>query len=238
MEPRPLADRPSFRADLRPIASAAALLAVLAGCTSELDSETSSTAIGDFRLDRLVVIVKDPITGPVTRTLPDDVVKAAVTKSMDERLRRFQGDGSYSIGIKVAGYVLAPPGIPVLFAPKSALFLSVNAYDDVPSRLHPEPKNLTVFEDAGGDQVVGSGYTQTAEEQLAELSENAAIEVERWLRDNESWFGGRRARDKPPLPLPVPAVDPVAPAATEAVPAAPVAPDAPPAAPVAADSGA
>ena len=238
-----MADRPSFRTGLGPLALAAVLLAALAGCTRELDSATSNAPIGDFRLDRLVVIVKDPITGPVTRTLPDNVVKTAVEKAVDQRLRRFQGDGSYSIGIKVAGYVLAPPGIPVLFAPKSALFLSVNAYDAVPSRLHPDPKNMTVFEDAGGDQVVGSGYTQTAEEQLAELSENAAIEVERWLRDNESWFGGRRARSKPPLPLPPEpaeatapaAASPAAPAATAGAPA-PAAPAA--AAPAAADSGA
>ena len=74
-------------------------------------------------------------------------------------------------------------------------------------RFHAQP----VFEDAGGDQVVGSGYTQTADEQLEELASNAAIEIERWLRDNESWFGGRRARSKPPLPLPLPLYLPLPP---------------------------
>lgn len=201
--------RRPFRTPPHLLFVAAAALS-LAGCTREMDEATAGTAIGDFRLDRLVVIVDNPITGPVTRTLPDATVQAAVTEAVDERLRRFQGTGSYSIGIKVAGYVLAPPGIPVLFAPRSTLFLSVNAYDDVPSRLHPEPKNMTIFEDAGGDTVVGSGYTQTADEQLVELAENAAVQIERWLRENESWFGGRRARGAPPLPLPVPPPEPAA----------------------------
>ncbi|MCA8881622.1 MAG: hypothetical protein KDA73_17095 [Rhodobacteraceae bacterium] len=206
----------SSRTSLRTLAVATVLASGLAGCTQEMDSATTASAIGDFRLDRLVVIADDPISGPVSRRVSDAELKAALTKAVDSRLRRFRGTGEYSIGIKVAGYVLAPRGVPLL-TPKSQLFLNVFAYDATPARLNPEPLQLVVNERAGGDAVVGSGYSQTAEEQLAELAENAAIEIERWLRKNEAWFGGRRARGAAPLPLP--AAIPTAPSADAAKPA-------------------
>lgn len=175
---------------------------IAAGCTSELDEATRNTPIGDFRLDRLVVVMDDePQTGFHSRKVSNATLKAAVEKAVEPRLRRFEGAGSYSIGIKVQGYILAHPGVPILLAPRSNLFLSVNVYDAVPSRINEEPRNLTIWEDAGGDTVVGSGYTQSADEQLAELADNAAVEIERWLRENEAWFGGRAARPAtPPAP--------------------------------------
>ncbi|PWR04439.1 hypothetical protein DKT77_01820 [Meridianimarinicoccus roseus] len=166
----------------------------LVACTQAIDPDVERSGLGDFSLDRLVVIVDDPTSSIVSRTVSDAQLKTAVTDAVGARLRRFEGEGSYSIGIKVQGYVLAPPGIPVLFAPRSTLFLSVNAYDSVPQRLNVDTRNLTIWEDAGGDTVVGSGYTQTAQEQLDELADNAAIEIELWLRENEAWFGGASAR--------------------------------------------
>lgn len=183
----------------------------LAGCTTELDTATQDSGIGDFRLDRLVIIADDATQGPVSRPIEDEKLEIAMTKAMEERFGRFQGDNTYSFGIKVHGYVLSGAAIPVLFAPRSMLLMTINVYDDVPKRINPEPRKLTVFEDAGGDTVVGSGYTQTADEQLAELSENAAIEIERWLRENERWFNGPRARPESnpqPLPTEEDAIDP------------------------------
>jgi len=169
-------------------------LPLIAACTQPLDADVERSGLGDFTLDRLVVIVDDPTSSIVSRNASDAQLKQAVTEAVDTRLRRFDGAGSYSIGIKVQGYVLAPRGIPVLFAPRSTLFLSVNAYDDVPSRLNADTRNLTIWENAGGDTVIGSGYSQTAQDQLDELAANAAIEIERWLRENEDWFGGASAR--------------------------------------------
>lgn len=173
---------------------ALAALLTLAACTSELDSETQASGLGDFRLDRVVVVVEDPTAGAFSRSIDDAPMKAAVTDAIQARFSRFEGDKTYSIGIKVQGYVLAAPGIPVLLAPRSTLLLSVNVYNDIPARINKKPFNLTVFEDAGSDTVIGSGYTQTKEEQLAELANNAGIEIERWLRKNEGWFGGARSR--------------------------------------------
>lgn len=161
---------------------------VLAGCTTELDEVTRNSPIGDFRLEHLVVVVDAPYRGPVSRSISDAALDAAVTEALKARLSRFDGSGAYSIGVKVTGYVLAPRAVPILFAPRSQLFLNVIAYDATPARLNAEPLQLVVNERAGGDTVIGSGYSQTAEEQLAELAQNAAIEVEKWLRANAEWF--------------------------------------------------
>lgn len=160
----------------------------LSACTTELDPEVASTAVGEFRLDRVVVVVDQPTIGPLSRKASDGEIETAVSDALMTRFSRFDGARPFSIGVKVQGYVLAVPGIPVVAAPRSMLFVSVNVYDDVPRRLNRKPKNMTIFEDAGGDTVVGSGYTQSAEEQLSELAENASIEIERWLRDNRDWF--------------------------------------------------
>lgn len=166
----------------------------LSSCTTELDSETQASALGDFRLDRVVVIANDPSMGALSRSISDEALELAVNEALEARFRRFEGDKTYSIGVKIQGYVLAAPGIPILLAPRSLLGISVNVYNDVPARLNVKTKNMTIFEDAGGDTVVGSGYTQSKEEQLAELAKNAAIEIELWLRENEGWFGGKAAR--------------------------------------------
>lgn len=175
-------------------------LAALAACTTELDQATQASGIGDFKLDRLVVIADGAQIGALSRRATDADLENAVAAALEPRFRRFDGAGSYSIGVKVQGYVLAQPGIPVLLAPRSLLLLSVNVYDDRPARLNRKPRNMTVFEDAGGDTVVGSGYTQSAEQQLTEMAENAAVEIEKWLRENERWFGGRKARPAPAAP--------------------------------------
>jgi len=175
---------------------------VVTACTAELDEATRAAPIGEFKLDRLVVVVDEPIRGPVSRRSEDDAIREAVRSAVETRLRRFRGAGSYSIGIKVQGYVLAPPGIPVLLAPRSQLFLSVLAYDATPARINPEPLRLVVNERAGLDTMIGSGYTQSAEEQLEELAQNAAIEIERWLRDNAEWFAGDSAQASDPATEP------------------------------------
>mgnify|MGYP001235193579 CR=1 FL=1 len=169
----------------------------LLGCTSALDPAVQASPLGDFRLKHLVVIVDEPVQGALSRDLPDEVVKTAVTEAMATRFGRFEGKGEFSIGIKVAGYVLAQPGIPVLIAPRSMLLLNVAVFDIDQKRINPEWKRMTVFEDAGGDTVLGSGYTQSAQEQVVELSKNAAIEIEKWMRENPDWFVARPAAASP-----------------------------------------
>ncbi len=176
-----------MRSMSRPILALSTVCA-LAACTTELDPSIRDAPLGDFSLDRVVVIADQPQRAAFSREMSDEALRGAVQDAVAGRLGRLEGEGSFSIGIKVVGYALAQPGIPVLVAPRSALFMNVNVYDAVPRRLNAEVKRLTVFEDAGGDTVLGSGFTQSAEEQLAELADNAAIEIEKWLRETPEMF--------------------------------------------------
>lgn len=173
---------------------------LLAACTTELNPRVASSPVGDFRLDRVVVIVEEPTVGALSRRVDNDTLKSTVSQALEERFARFDGETTFAIGAKAQGYVLAQPGIPVVFSPRSMLFLSVNVYYVDPEgqafRLNDEPNNLTVFEDAGGDTFVGSGYTQSAEEQLEELASNAAIEIEKWMRSNAEWFTAPKTADE------------------------------------------
>lgn len=169
-------------------AAGAATLLLLGACTTDLSPDVARQPIGDFRLQHLVVVAEGVYAPPVSRRLPDAALEAALEDAVGARLRRFDGEGRYSVGIKVAGYVLAPRAVPVLFAPRSQLYLNVIAYDANQQRLNVDPHQLVVNERAGGDTIIGSGYSQSAEDQLAELAQNAAIEIEKWLRDNPDWF--------------------------------------------------
>lgn len=192
---------------------AAVLLTCIAlmGCTTELDPDSYARPIGDFRLTHLRVNAKAPLVGALSRKASSEDLEAAVTDAVQSRFARFDGPGIYAMTADVAGYVLAAPGIPVLLAPRSLLALNVNLYvlDNGDWRqLNAETNKLVVFEDAGGDTVLGSGYTQSAAEQLAEMSENAAIEIEKWIRDNPDWFtpteeGAQEGAEVRPQPDPV-----------------------------------
>lgn len=166
------------------------LCAALSACTRPIEQEIAAQPIGDFSLANLVVVVNDPIKGPMSRELSDDQIEAAVRGAVQSRLGRFTGAGRYTIGIKVGGYVLARRGIPVLVAQKSILLMNVGLFDETGQMISGDWKRMTVFEEAGGDTIIGSGYSQTAEEQLAELANNTAIQIERWLRENADWVNG------------------------------------------------
>ncbi|WP_108263187.1 hypothetical protein [Mangrovicoccus ximenensis] len=170
--------------------TALALTASLAlmGCTTDIAPDIANRPLGDFSLQHLVVVVDDPQRGPMSRASDDESLQTAVTEAVETRFRRFQGGADYSIGIKVVGYALAAPGIPVLLAPRSLLAMNVAVFDADQQRISGDWKQLVVWERAGGDQIVGTGYTSTAEEQLAELADNAAVEIEKWMRENEGWF--------------------------------------------------
>jgi hypothetical protein len=96
--------------------------------------------------------------------------------------------------MSIEGYVLAQPGVPVLFAPKSILVINLTVWDDAKNlKLTPKPHQITVFESLDQGPVVGSGYTKSAEEQLKNLSQNAAKAIESYLvkqNAENGWFNG------------------------------------------------
>lgn len=194
-------------------AALALSLGLLAGCAVN-DLEDTPPPMGRFLLGHNVAIVVDEAeVGPVSRQVEDEVWVGALRNAVNDRFSRYDGDRYYHISVAVLGYVLAKPGIPVVAAPKSVLIADVRIFDDTQGGqpITEEPKQFTVFEE-GGEVLVGSGLTRTAEEQAASLSRNLAKQIHNWMLDNPEWFGdasemdpattspGRPVQPLPPLP--------------------------------------
>lgn len=176
---------------MRRIASLFLILGLLSACARD-DLTVPPEAIGNFEAGHLLAVAPDPQLGPFSRRAEDGQWVEAMQKALEDRFRdRFPGDRTYHIGVAVEAYVLALPGIPLVYSPKSVLIFSVNFYDDATrTRLNPEPIQLTVFEACCTVPILGSGLTKTKEEQMEALSFNAARAVERTMRQNAQWFGG------------------------------------------------
>ena len=174
------------------------VLLTLAACADgarELEKPTEP--LGDFKLGHAIVVTPNIVKGPVSREATDDEWIAALDSALETRFRRYEGDKFYHIGVSIEGYVLAQPGIPLVLSPKSVMILRATVWDDPPcEKLNPEPKEITVLEAVNPDTVVGSGLTQSKEVQLENLSVNAALQIEKWMRQmqrSDGWFGGSGA---------------------------------------------
>jgi len=169
-------------------------LTLLTACGGIRDDLTETPeAIGFFRLGHNIAVVNEPIQGPFSRTVTDDEWQAAMTSAVGDRLgeARFFGDKYYHVGVAVEGYVLAFPGIPLVYSPKSVLIFSVNFFEDsTQTKLNDEPIQITVFEPCCTIPFLGSGFTRDKDEQMEGLSFNAARAIERRMRENADWFGG------------------------------------------------
>lgn len=173
----------------------AALLFILFGlsaCAVPGDVDGPPAELGDFRLGHNVVVAPNLVKGPASREASREEWIAAMTSAVEARFDRYEGGGLYHLGISVEGYVLAAPGVPVLAAPKSVLILKVTVWDDAAGRkLTPKPRQFTILEPLTGDAVVGSGLTQTKQEQMQVLSRAAVRRIESWLEERhaeEGWF--------------------------------------------------
>lgn len=153
--------------------------------------------LGDFKLGHAIVVAPNIVKGPASREATPEEWIAGVDAALEERFRRYEGDRFYHIGVSVEGYVLAHPGVPLVFSPKSVMILNATVWDDAKGvKLNPEPEQITVLEAVSGNTLLGSGLTQTKEAQLEVLSVNAALQIEKWMRRmqrDEGWFGGLQA---------------------------------------------
>lgn len=171
------------------LAAAAAALSLVAACSVDYDPDAPSVDLNDFSLGHLVVIAEDVEQGPFSRKASEKELEKSLEAAIRKRLGGYQGKGTYHIGVKIAVYALAAPGVPLVFEPKSVLGIVVNVWDDATQKkLNPEPKQFTVFEGVSAETLVGSGLTQSKEEQLAKLSANAAGQIQKWLAENKHWF--------------------------------------------------
>lgn len=173
---------------LRPLALVLGI-ATLAACAKN-DLAEPPVDLGDFVMGHNIVVSDKVQKVPISRAATPEEWKVAMTKAVDDRFGRYEGSRIYNIGISVDAYALAPPGIPVVAAPKSVLVVTANIWDDAKQKkLNAEGKQLTIFESFDGDNVIGTGLTKTREQQMAALSYNAAKAVEGWLLENPTWFG-------------------------------------------------
>ena len=174
------------------ILSALISIVVLSACNRASDLDKPAVPLGDFNLSHNIVVAPKVQKLPISREVSEEVLTTAVKDAIAERFDRYEGARNYHFGVSVEGYVLAPPGIPLVLAPKSIMILNLTVWDDAAGqKLTDEPHQITVFESLDQGPIVGSGYTKTAEEQLKNLSQNAAKSIENYLvKQNkaEGWF--------------------------------------------------
>jgi hypothetical protein len=162
-------------------------LALMACQKSDLDEPP--VPLGDFYLGLNVAVADNVQMVPISRPATADEWELAVEKAIEDRFGRYDGNKNYNIGISVDGFALAPPGIPLVFSPKSVLVITANVWDDAAEKkLNVEGKQFTIFEKLSGETAIGSGLTQTKAKQMEVLSYNAAKAVEGWFLDHPEWF--------------------------------------------------
>lgn len=152
--------------------------------------------LGAFSLGHNVVVASKMKKGPVSRDATEEEWVGVLTAAVQNRFGRYEGDQLYHLGISVEGYMLAPPGVPILYNPRSALILNVTVWDDAAGKkLNDEPHQMTIFEDTTSDSVaLGSGHIRSKEDQLQGLADNAMDALEDWLADQQEtqgWFDPR-----------------------------------------------
>ncbi len=177
------------------------LVATLAACAAPLRDDDTPANLGDFRLGHNLVVTDTMQMVPISRPATAEEWTEVLTEEIDARFRGYQGEKLYHLGVNIDAYALAPPGIPLVASPRSVLVISANVWsDELGRKLHDEPRQFTVFESLSGQTLVGSGLTQTREEQMRNLSRNAAFLIQRWMEENQDWFGLPARRRAPTQP--------------------------------------
>ncbi|GAA6181574.1 hypothetical protein NBRC116594_30120 [Shimia sp. NS0008-38b] len=168
-----------------------AALAVLVSCTVPTKDVTDEVLdLGDFVLGHNIVVAKNIQKGPLSREADTDAFIASMKNAIDSRMgaTRYDGTRLVHFGVNISGYVLAQKGVPLLLQPKSGLILSVSAWDDRAGRkFNDEAKEIFVLETFTGDSLVlSSGFSMTVQEQMDNLTFNAARQMEKWMYENRA----------------------------------------------------
>lgn len=170
--------------------AAVTLVAVLLSACAGKNVVEAPVELGNFKLGLNIVVADDPQKVPISRHADPQALDDAMTKALQDRLARYDGEKFYNLGVSVDAYALAPPGIPLVLSPKSALVVTATLWDDAAGKkLNEKGEQFTVFEGIDGETLIGSGLTRTPEQQMEKLSFNAAKRIERWLSDHPEWFG-------------------------------------------------
>ena len=185
---------------IRKITGLLVCLTVIACGTTEEDLSELPQPLGQFRLGHNIAIADNVTKGPFSREFTDTQLEVAVQNRVAKRLRRYDGDGLYHLGIVIGGIVLAQPGIPAVYAPQSVMVLDVTVFDNTTQeKLNEKPKRIFAGEGMrNAVPFLGSGYVRSAELQLGNLAASAAREIEDWLRENPEWFAPREGQIRVP----------------------------------------
>ena len=173
------------------------LAPLLLACEPE-DLTLPPEPLGTFRFGHNVVVTEGVKRGPLSRSISGQTIQAVIQAEMKNRFARYEGDGLFHIGIKVDSFILAEPGIPLVFSPKTLMILGYNVWNDATGeKLFDEFRVISVLPDGQKSiPLVPSGFTNTADEQLAALARGAAKTIEFELRkpENAAFFepGARR----------------------------------------------
>ncbi|MDP5218131.1 hypothetical protein Q5Y75_12955 [Ruegeria sp. 2205SS24-7] len=176
-------------------------LALMAACT-QTQIDEAPEELGDFKLRINHVVSDKAVKGPVSRDATAEEWKAGLTNAIDARLGRYEGTQEYDIGVYLGAYMLAPPGVPVIYNPKSIAIADVYVYDVGQKKLLAREHRIQVLEDTTGESaLVGSGHSRTKEEQIAGLSLKVADAIEEWLAEEhqkDGWFDARADTEAEP----------------------------------------
>ncbi len=174
-------------------------LLVLVACDAH-DAGEPPKPMGNFAMGLNIVVPDTAQTIPLSRKATPEEWKAVMTQAMQDRFGSYSGDKLFDFGISIDGYMLAPPGVPVVASPRSALIITVNVWDDAKKELLVKGgKRLTLVEGVSADSVVGSGWTQSKQAQMKKMAFNAAKAVQDYMLEHPEWLG------LPPIEVPSPA---------------------------------
>jgi len=168
-----------------------AALAALVSCTAPTKEVTDEPLdLGDFVLGHNIVVAPDIQKGPLSREADTDAFIASMKNAIDARMgaSRYDGTRLVHFGVNINGYALAQKGVPLILQPKSAIIITVTAWDDrAGAKFNEEAKEIFVLESfTGSSLIASSGFSMTAEEQMANLTYNAARQIEKWMHENSA----------------------------------------------------
>lgn len=153
------------------------------------DLDKPVTPLGDFELGFSEVVAPNVQKLLISRDVPKDELIASVDAAVEERFQRYEGGKLYHFGISVEAYSLPPALVPG----KSALALRVTIWDDAEAaKVNDEAHLLHVI------KVFESRISTNRDDQLKALSQDAAFEIEKWMREQhemQGWFGPKTAAE-------------------------------------------
>jgi hypothetical protein len=194
------------------IRRATALFVILAlTACAPASREIEPAALGAFELGHNVVVASKMQRGPISREATEAEWQDALKRAVEERFGAYEGNQLYHIGISVEGYMLGPPGVPLVLNNRSALIINVTVWDDAAgAKLNEKVHQITALETTTNESfLLGSGNSRTKQEQMDGLAFNAVRQLEEWLveqHEENGWFDARpEARTDVNLPAYAPA---------------------------------